>query len=723
MKKFSASSMSVARLIIALAIIFWMIPSGSSQAQTLPQQVSVSDTFVTAVGLTTRVSVSSLGAQGDYYSASPSINADGRWVSFSSGSTNLVIDDTNGKEDIFLHNQVTGKTTIVSTSSNGVKGNGHSWYPSITADGRMISFSSFASNLVSNDKNSHWDVFIKDQVTGETTIASISSAGGRGNGDSWIPSISAEGQFVTFESYASNLVTGDTNGVEDIFVHDQQTGATTRVSISTSGLQGNKSSNQPSISANGQFVAFHSKASNLVIGDTNTKFDVFLHNRNTGETTRISVSSTGEEGNSDSFNPSVSADGRYVAFYSKASNLVNNDSNGNEDIFVHDCQTGETTLMSVSSTGVVGNMGSFHPSISADGRYIAFDSEASNLVSDDTNGVHDIFVHDRQVGETTRVSVSDTGLQGNLYSGIPSISANGNYVSFGSEASNLITGDTNNYSDIFVNLREPYSISGTILTEDLTAVTDVTISLKNSSDLIFSSVINDIDGNYSLTGIPSGTYLLKPWKNGYFFTPEYLDVTVPGDAVDQNFTAVPVGHSPASDEKLTASKVTFSWDAFPGAVNYKLKVSTDPTFSTLLLNVKISEPTYFFDTFLQYSKTFYWRIKPIYIDSKGDWLPTWQFTSMDPLVKPELTYPYHKETLYLSNVTIEWLAEENAAKYKVVIAKDALFINTVTKLKTENTTAAFNLPDGKYYWRVKAIDPYGAKSPWSDYRIFKIDAE
>jgi len=130
-------------------------------------------------------------------------------------------------------------------------------------------------------------------------------------------------------------------------------------------------------------------------------------------------------------------------------------------------------------------MGSFYPSISTDGRYIAFDSEASNLVSDDTNGVHDVFVHDREFGETTRVSVSDTGIQGNLYSGIPSISANGNYVSFGSEASNLITGDTNNYPDIFVNLREPYSISGTILTEDLTAVTDVTISLIDSSDLVF----------------------------------------------------------------------------------------------------------------------------------------------------------------------------------------------------------------------------------------------
>jgi len=366
-------------------------------------------------------------------------------------------------------------------------------------------------------------------------------------------------------------------------------------------------------------------------------------------------------------------------------------------------------------------MGSFYPSISTDGRYIAFDSEASNLVSDDTNGVHDVFVHDREFGETTRVSVSDTGIQGNLYSGIPSISANGNYVSFGSEASNLITGDTNNYPDIFVNLREPYSISGTILTEDLTAVTDVTISLIDSSDLVFRSVINDIDGNYSLTGIPSGTYLLKPWKNGYFFTPEYLYVTVPADAIDQNFTAVPIGHSPELDEKLTTSKVTFTWDAIPDAIKYKLQLSTKPDFSVLLLNVRTTEPTYFFDTFLQYSKTYYWRIKPIFADSKVPWLSTWQFTSMDRLIKPELLSPDHNQILDSSEVTLFWNPVENAVKYKVIIAKDALFTNKVAARSTESTSEMFNLPDGRYYWKVKAIDLYGTKSPWSDYRIFKVN--
>jgi hypothetical protein len=721
MQKFSASSILFARVIIALAIIFWMIPPGSSLAQTVPQQESAGDTFVNAIGKTSRVSVSSSGVQGNYYSASPSINEDGRWVAFSSGSTNLVDDDTNEKEDIFLHNQVTGITTIVSTSSDGVIGNGLSWYPSITADGSMISFSSFASNLVSNDTNSHWDVFIKEPETGETTIASISTDGERGNGDSWISSISADGRFVAFESYASNLVTEDTNTVEDIFLHDQQTGATIRVSVSTTGEQGNKSSNQPSISANGQFVAFHSDASNLVLGDTNTKFDVFLHDRNTGETTRISVSSSGEEGNSDSFHPSVSADGRYVAFYSRASNLVNNDLNGYADVFVHDCQTGETTLISVSSTGAAGNKDSLLPSISADGRFVSFESAATNLVSGHSYGYDDIFVHDQLTGATTLVSVSSAGAQANSWSGPSSISSNGNYVAFESEAFNLVTGDTNNYSDIFVNLRESYSISGTILSEDLTAESGVTIFLIDSSDLFFSGVINDFDGNYSLTGIPSGTYLLIPWKYGYSFTPEYLYVTVPGDATDQNFTAAPISHSPSENEKLTASKVTFAWEAFPDAVSYKLQVSTNIGFSTLLLNIKVSEPTYFFDTYLPYNTTYYWKVRPIYADGKDPWLPAWQFVSMDPLAKPVLTEPAPKESIYSSEVTFRWDPVDYATEYKILIAKDALFAVKYDKVKTADLYATFNnLPPGKYFWRVRAFDEYSAKGPWSDYRIFKI---
>jgi hypothetical protein len=228
------------------------------------------------------------------------------------------------------------------------------------------------------------------------------------------------------------------------------------------------------------------------------------------------------------------------------------------------------------------------------------------------------------------------------------------------------------------------------------------------------------DGSFSFSDIEVGTYKLQPVHNGYGFTPDFRIVTVPPDAAEQNFTANLYGHKPASKEKLTASKVTFSWDAIPDAVKYRIQLSTLPDFSLMLLDIKTTEPTYFFDSFLRDNKIYYWRIRPIYTDSKSPWLPTWQFTSMNPLVKPTLVSPQHKEILTISDATLKWIPVENAVLYKVVIATDALFINKVEKLKTDEISAVFNLPDGKYFWRVRALDPYSAKGPWSDYRIFKV---
>jgi Tol biopolymer transport system component len=210
---------------------------------------------------------------------------------------------------------------------------------------------------------------------------------------------------VVFDSSARNLVGGDTNAASDVFVHDRQTGQTTRVSVTTDGTQGNGHSTWPSISGDGQYVTFVSKASNLVSGDTNGVSDVFVHDRKTGQPTRASTASDGTQGNGGSQNPSLSFDGRYVVFWSGATNLIDGDTNGVWDIFVHDRETGETTRVSVASDGTQGNDISRFPSISADGRYVAFESDADNLVSGDTNGFSDIFVHDRETGETICVSI------------------------------------------------------------------------------------------------------------------------------------------------------------------------------------------------------------------------------------------------------------------------------------------------------------------------------
>jgi Tol biopolymer transport system component len=354
---------------------------------------------------TRRVSLSSAGTEGDGNSYLPWISADGRFVAFTSFASNLVGGDTNGRSDAFVHDLSTGVTERVSVSSTGHQANGGSGSESISGDGRLVAFQSDASNLVGHDTNGAYDAFVRDLKTGKTRRVSLSSAGQQGNGNSYDPSISADGRFVAFYSHATNLIGHDTNRAYDIFVRDLKTHKTRRVSVSSSGRQGNGDAGSPyaTISADGRFVAFVSYASNLVGGDTNGRYgrDVFVRDRKTGKTRRVSVSSTGHQGNagSGSYIPSISADGRFVAFDSDASNLVGGDTNREPDVFVRDRKTGKTRRVSVSSAGhqATGGIGGnpIHPSISADGRFVAFDSFASNLVDGDTNGLpggEDVFV-------------------------------------------------------------------------------------------------------------------------------------------------------------------------------------------------------------------------------------------------------------------------------------------------------------------------------------------
>jgi Tol biopolymer transport system component len=398
----------------------------------------------------------------------------------------------------------------VSTSSIGDQGSigfGTSGRPAISADGRHAAFESLASNLVPGDTNNQQDVFVKDRLTGTTVRVSIAWDESEGVGSPYpqaaaAPAISANGRFVAFVSCYPNLVTGDTNGLVDVFVHDRdldqngifdEVGGTTTVRVSVDSFGGEGSSNldpgpdaDVAISDDGRHLAFTSLHS-LVQSDTNQALDVFVHDRDADSngvfdevngilTTRVSVAASGTQGLFGlCAEPSLSADGRYVAFSSSFENLVATDGNANYDCFVHDrdfdqngvfdeTAAGSTTILpvSVTPTAATGAGLSGKAVLSATGRFVAFLSSAPDLVPADTNGFYDVFIRDRDVDQdgifdvpgsvsTTRVSISRTGAQSNGASFNASLSPNGRYVVFDSNATNLAPGDSNGARDVFVH--------------------------------------------------------------------------------------------------------------------------------------------------------------------------------------------------------------------------------------------------------------------------------
>jgi len=414
---------------------------------------TVSTAAPAPTGATTRIDVATGGTQANGESRASVSSADGRYVAFSSAASNLVAGDTNGKKDVFVRDRVTGATTRVSVATGGTQASGDNDGPSLSADGRYVAFVSWASDLVAGDTNNTEDAFVHDRASGSTTRVNVATGGTQTNGVSYISGISADGRYVAFVSAASDLVADDTNNTEDAFVHDRVTGATTRVSLATGGTQVSSGGAASGISADGRYIVFGSAAGDLVAGDTNGKRDVFVRDRVAGATTRVSVASGGTQANSNSHMAVISADGRYVVFESDATNLVAGDTNRMMDVFVRDRITGATTRVSVATGGTQPNSYSYASAISADGRYVPFSSYASNLVAGDTNQTADVFVRDRVTGTTTRVNVTPAGSQANGYSFGPTISGNGRYVAFNSQASNLVAGDTNGKADVFVRDR------------------------------------------------------------------------------------------------------------------------------------------------------------------------------------------------------------------------------------------------------------------------------
>ncbi len=448
-------------------------------------------------GLTTRVSLAWNGAEANHHSSNPALSADGRLLVFESLATNLLPGaDGDFGSDVFLRDLTTGAIEKLSLSTTGAVGNDSSSFPSVSADGSRIAFTSRATNLVPGDTNQAMDVFVRDRLSGTTHRVSVSSTGAEADARSFDARISGDGRFVVFASYATNLVPGDTNGSPDIFRHDTWTGVTDRLSVDSTGMEGDGISRSPTItfagalvafesdalldprdgnpsysdvllrdvgsattallplfseeansvsrtsalSTDGRFVAFASHASNLVVGDSDGTSSVFRLDRETRVLDRMGAG----------LQPSISAAGDRIAFVSDAADLVPNDTNGVTDAFVFDFTSGILRRVSVATNGTQANDVSDHPVLSADGRFVAFASRANNLIAGDSNGLMDVFVHDLTTATTVRGSVSNGGAQGNGSSWSASLSGDGRLLAFSSSASNLLPGDVNDLRDVFV---------------------------------------------------------------------------------------------------------------------------------------------------------------------------------------------------------------------------------------------------------------------------------
>jgi Tol biopolymer transport system component len=406
-----------------------------------------------------RVDVSNAGAQAAGPSSQAVLSASGRYVAFVSGARNLVPHDRNRTGDVFVRDLRTSRTSRASVSSRGVESDGASGKPSISADGRIVAFPSAGTNLVPTDRNGFQDVFVRDRATGTTERVSVGPKG-EANGASLASLVSADGKVVAYSSDASNLVPGDRNGALDVFLCRITDRRTTRVSVGENGESWDRSE-ASSIDADGRVVAFRSYAPNLVLDDWNGLADVFVHDRGRAGAERVNVSTVGKEADGATFRGMLSGDGRYVGFRSRADNLVPGDTNDALDVFVRDRITGTTQRVSVATDGTQADASGFdhgwraslfmsRPFLSENGRYAAFTSRAPNLVEDDDNGKADVFVHDLWTGRTIRVSLTADRTEADGDSFVAGISADGRVVAFTSLADNLVRGDTNGRRDIFV---------------------------------------------------------------------------------------------------------------------------------------------------------------------------------------------------------------------------------------------------------------------------------
>ncbi|MEA2199386.1 MAG: hypothetical protein QOJ25_3437 [Solirubrobacteraceae bacterium] len=401
-------------------------------------------------------------------SGEPSIGGNGRFIAFASVASNFgPFVGARRLSHVYLFDFSTGKATLISQGMNGAPADGGSVTPSVSADGSVVAFASTATNLVTGTSRRRSDVFVKTG-TGAVRLVSVGFAGGQPDADSNQPAVSANGRYVAFTSAADDLVPGDSDASSDVFVADLQTGTVQRVSITSRGTQANGSSYNPSISADGHLVSFTSDAGNLVRGDHNHVSDVFVRNLTTGQTTRVSVSSSGREQNAAVPLPftefaDLSGDGHYVVFDSNATNLNKGATSGHTNVFRHSLVSGHTWLVSESSLLKPGDNDSFAPATSGGGEVTVFESFADNLASPWVPS-ENIFAQDFASGTALTLDVAPDGtarapeLDAQLLQQ-PAISADGSTVAFVSGANNLVQGTNNGTDNLYVRVITPPTTS------------------------------------------------------------------------------------------------------------------------------------------------------------------------------------------------------------------------------------------------------------------------
>lgn len=470
--------------------------------------------------LTSRISELPDGVGGTGDSINPSVSDDGSTIVFGSVADNLVASDTNGYSDVFVATRNSGIIELISLPTEGGQANGHSTLARASADGNLVTFVSTASNLVPNDTNGVSDVFVYDRTAQTLSRVSVSTGGQQANGVSSKPSLSGDGRYVAFHSAASNLVSGDTNNAFDIFVHDLQTGETKRVSVDQFGKQGTGHSYHARLSEDGRYVAFESEAENLVPNDSSGAADIFVYDRQTLTIERVSIDSDGRQADGDNRYPDMTADGNLIVWASDATNLIVGDSNNVRDIYIHDRTTHKTKRASVAYGNVQANGESDKPAISSSGRHVVFESRARNLIRNDSNARRDIFMLDRWYGTITRSSASTAQQEGNAASYVPDVSSTGQYTVFTSYATNLIDSDVNDAADVFMHQRTTrYRILPTTLVGGEEATITVKLAHPNTTQYLV----------YSLKGVG------ERYVNRLNVTLDLLDPKLGGEVLSDEF--------------------------------------------------------------------------------------------------------------------------------------------------------------------------------------------